>query len=165
MTDSIVIEPLSGFGLAAVLARKGVDAGEIAAALGLAPADGPRWSANAEHTLIGTGPGAWLVMREARGAGFPAPLCEALADRAFVADQSGAYAIWRIAGPAAETLLQRGVPVDLHPDAFPPGSVASTVIAHVGVLVWRLDSGFAIAVFRSYAGSFQHWLDLTMATL
>ncbi len=29
----------------------------------------------------------------------------------------------------------------------------------MGVILWRTEDGFRIAVFRSYAASFRHWLD------
>ena len=41
--------------------------------------------------------------------------------------------------------------------------VAVTVIAHVGAVVWRRNGCFAFAVFRSYAGSFWHWLAASAA--
>jgi sarcosine oxidase subunit gamma len=86
---------------------------------------------------------------------------------ASVSDQSGGYVILRISGPAARTLLQRGAPVDLHPSAFGPGSVAATVIAHIGVIIRQLDAtpAYEIALFRSYAASFGHWLDAAVAAL
>jgi sarcosine oxidase subunit gamma len=167
MAEGVVIEPMAGFGLASLLARKGVGAEAVAAALGVAPAAGPVWRGDAERSLIGVAPGGWLVLQHARTPDFIPALRRALGEAAYVADQSGAYLIWRIAGPGAQTLLQRGAPVDLHPDAFPPGAAASTVIAHIGVLLWRLEppAGFAVAVFRSYEASFRHWLDLSTAAL
>jgi sarcosine oxidase subunit gamma len=39
-----------------------------------------------------------------------------------------------------------------------------TVIAHIGAIVWQGgENRFAIAVFRSYAGSFWHWLAASAA--
>jgi sarcosine oxidase gamma subunit len=53
--------------------------------------------------------------------------------------------------------------LDLHPDVF-TGNVAVTVIAHIGAIVRQCaPERFAIAVFRSYAGSFRHWLNASAA--
>jgi sarcosine oxidase subunit gamma len=78
-----------------------------------------------------------------------------------VSDQSSGYVVYRLAGPAARTLLQRGAAIDLHPAAFPPRAAAVTMIAHLGVILWLADEAptFEVAVFRSFAGSFQHWLE------
>ena len=168
MADLVSIEQLHGLGLASVLARKGVARGAVARALGLDPAEGPRCSHKDRDTLIGVGPGSWLLVQEDRTAKFLPALQKALGETAWAADQSGAYVVFRIAGPEARTLLQRGVAVDLHPDAFAPGDAAATSIAHITVLLWRLDDApcaFAVAVSRSYEASFRHWLDLTVAAL
>ena len=168
MADQVAIEQLHGLGLASVLARKAVEHGAVARALGLDPAVGPRCSHKDRDTLIGVGPASWLLVQENRTAKFIPALRHALGETAWVADQSGAYGVFRIAGAGARTLLQRGVAVDLHPDAFVPGDAASTSIAHINVLLWRLDDApcaFAVAVSRSYEVSFRHWLDLTLAAL
>ena len=167
MVEAIDIQTLSGVGLASVIARRSVGAAEVAGALGLAPAEGPRWSGGAGRTLIGVGPGAWLLLQETGGPDFIPGLRAALGKAAYVADQSGAYTLRRLSGPGAQPLLQRGVPVDLHPDAFPLGAAAVTVIAHIGAVLWRLEppAGFGLAVFRSYAASFDHWLAQAAAAL
>jgi methylglutamate dehydrogenase subunit D len=164
--EPVTIEERTGFGLAAVMARKGVTAQSIADALGVPVVDGPRWSSDGDLALLGSGPGTWLAL----GAG-PADHAEhlrkALGSLASVADQSGAYLILRISGPEARTVLQRGAPVDLHPAAFGPGCVAVTVIAHIGVIIRQVDDApaYEVAIFRSYAASFRHWLDQAVAAL
>ena len=168
MAEDIAIEMLSGLGIASVLGRRGSAPGAVARALGLDPAHGPRCSRKDRDTLIGVGPASWLLVRQGRTPEFIAALREALSETAWAADQSGAYVVFRVAGPGARTLLQRGVALDLHPDAFAPGDAASTLIAHMNVLLWRLDDGpcaFALAVFRSYEANFRHWLDLGVAAL
>jgi methylglutamate dehydrogenase subunit D len=165
--DAIHIESRAGFGLASVMARKGVTAQEIADALKLPAVSGPRWSGDAELALIGTGPGTWLALSAVEPETHAQRLREALGPLASVADQSGAYVILRLSGPGARTLLQRGAPIDLHPQAFAPGSAAVTVIAHVGVILRQLDATptYELAVFRSYAVSLQRWLDAALSAL
>ena len=167
MADRLSLEERTGFGLATVMARRGVTPASIAAALGLAAVDGPSWTAAGGLTLLGTGPGAWLVLGEDGAADHAARLRAALGPLASVSDQSGGYQILRLSGPGARTVLQRGAAIDLHPSAFGPGAVATTVIAHIGVILWQLDAAptYEIALFRSYATSFGHWLAAALAAL
>lgn len=162
------IERRGGYALAAVMARKGVDAAAIGAVLGLAPPVRPAWVRGSDGLiLIGTGAGTWLAYAEQGPTALAADLRQRLAGLASVSDQSDGYAITRLSGAAARTVLQRGAPIDLHPDAFRPGSAATTVIAHIGAIVWQLDDAptYEIATFRSYSDSFGHWLDQTAAGL
>lgn len=167
MADPIVVEERAGFGLATVMARKGVAPAAIGAALGVAMRDGPCSSAGDGIALLGTGPGSWLAHADAAAADWAAALRDRLEGVATVSDQSGGYAIFRLSGPGARTVLQRGVPIDLHPAAFPPGAVAVTVIAHIGVIIRQVDDApsYDVLLFRSFAGSFRHWLDTTIGGL
>lgn len=167
MAERLTIEARTGFGLAAVMARKGVAAAAIAEALGATAPDGPAWTRGGGFMLLGTGPGSWLVLSEDGPADHAARLRERLGALASVSDQSGGYQILRLTGPDARTLLQRGVAIDLHPQAFRPGSAATTVIAHIGVILWQLDETptYELALFRSYVASFRDWLDPAVAAL
>ena len=64
-------------------------------------------------------------------------------------------------GPRARDVLQKGVLIDLHPGAFKTGDVAVTPIAHIGTHLWQVDDtpAYEIAVFRSFADAFRHWLE------
>ena len=128
----------TGLSLATVMARKGADHAAIMAA--------------ACVPLVATGPGTWLALGD---------VGNRLARLASVSDQSGGYLIYRLAGPDARALLQKGTFIDLHPGAFGPGSSAVTVIAHIGVILWQVDAAptYEIALFRSFAGSFRHWVE------
>jgi sarcosine oxidase subunit gamma len=167
VAEPLKIEERKGFGLATVMARRGVTPAMIAEALGVAPVDGPAWTRTGDLTLIGAGPGSWLALRDDGAADHAARLRETLGPLASVSDQSGGYRILRLSGPAARTVLQRGAAIDLHPSAFGPGSVAPTVIAPVGVILRQLDETptYEIALFRSYAESFGHWLDAAVAAI
>jgi sarcosine oxidase subunit gamma len=165
--EAIHIEERSGFGLATVMARKGVAREEIARALGVPPPEGPRWTAAGGLALIATGPGTWLALSAGAPETHAARLSEAVGPLASVVDQSGGYVILKLCGPGARTVLQRGAPIDLHPRAFGPGSAAVTVISHIGVVLRQLDEtpAYEAAVFRSYAGSFRRWLDAAIGAL
>jgi sarcosine oxidase subunit gamma len=84
---------------------------------------------------------------------------------ASVIEQSGGLGVLRLSGPALLDTLAKGVQIDLAPETFAAGSVAVTSIAHIGVTLWKVDDGptIDIAVARSLAGSFQHWLEASAA--
>ena len=162
----LIVEELSGLGIATVMARKGVTGAAIGAILGVEPPAGPGAAYANDLTIIGTGPESWLVVK-ANAPDFANQLSTTLAGLASVSDQSGGYVVTRLAGPQARTVLQRGAAIDFHPDSFRPGSAVTTVIAHIGVIIWQLDEqpSYQIATFRSYTHSFRHWLDTTIAAL
>jgi sarcosine oxidase subunit gamma len=66
-----------------------------------------------------------------------------------------------VRGPRARDVLQKGVLIDLHPGAFKAGDVAVTPVAHIGTHLWQADDtpAYEIAVFRSFAEAFRHWLE------
>jgi sarcosine oxidase subunit gamma len=139
VADFTMIER-TGLALATVMARKGADHAAILTA--------------ADCAMIPTGPGTWLAEGDAE------LLAVRLVGLAHVSDQSGGYIVHRFAGPAARALLQKGVAIDLDPSAFGPGSAAVTGIAHIGVIIWQVDDAptYDLALFRSFAGSFHHWV-------
>jgi len=167
VADPVTITERRGLGLATLMARPGIAPAAIGAAIGLDPPTGPGRTALGDLALVGTGPGTWLAVTDAPEPAWPIALEDQLAGLGVLSDQSGAYAVFRIAGPGARTLLQRGAFIDLDPRVFGPGSAATTVIAHIGAILWQLDElpSFEVAVFRSYAASFRHWIDLTAAAL
>jgi len=57
----------------------------------------------------------------------------------------------RINGKDAAALLNRHLPLDLRELSFPVGSVASTMIHHVGVTLWRSNQGYELFLPRGYA--------------
>ena len=119
-----------------------------------------------EHTARAAkimGPGKWLAMDDKHGTAFVQTLETKLQGLASVVEQSGGLGVLRLAGPALPETLEKGVQIDLAPGAFPVGSVAVTSIAHIGVTLWKVDAAptIEIAVARSLAGSFFHWLELS----
>jgi len=139
--------------IVSVLARTGRN---VADQLGIA--EGPRKSSLPGMTALGIGPERWLFV------GRPiAALRSELQAIASLSDHSDGYALFELWGPNVRDALAKGVPVDLHPDIF-SNDVAVTLIAHMGAIVWQSDTDrFTVAVFRSYAGSFWHWLSASAA--
>lgn len=167
-TDAgIVVKERTDYALAMVVARRSKEA-ELAArasAWGMILPSGPTRHAQGSLAFIGVGPGRWLATLDNGAATSGAvpwakTLARDLAGLASVSDQSDGYAVLSIAGPSARAMLAKGVAVDLHPRAFGAGSVAVTQIAHMGVILWQTNERptYEIALFRSLAGSFWHWL-------
>ncbi len=101
---------------------------------------------------------AWVAPRQylrvacgadAGAAALPGPSASAGAS---VIDLTGSRLILRIAGPRARDGLAKLVPIDLHPAAFGPGHAASTVAAHIPVLLLQTEAAPAYLLIgpRSY---------------
>ncbi len=151
-------------GIATLAVRKGQSAALAEAVQRLYGAnlpDGSRHVTGSAAGFIGTGPGQWLVVSaEHRNGALADDLVRRLKGLASISDQSDGRAVIRLAGPAARDVLAKGLPIDLHPSVFAPGSAATSVIALMGVTLWQVDDtpAYDLAVFRSLAGSFWTWL-------
>lgn len=110
------------------------------------------------------GPDQWLVLVSAEdGRDLEQELRAKFGTLASIADQTDARTFVRVAGPASRATLAKLLPIDVHPRAFPPGSVAITHAAHIGAVVWRSDKPrtadcFMLACSRSFSQSFWHAL-------
>lgn len=166
MADDVHVDRLEGFALASIMARSGITADAVGAALGGCAPDGARLAQAGEVTLLGIAPGAWLAHAARWTPAWETSLRNRLGGAASVSDQSSSYEVFRIRGSHARSLLQRGVAIDLDPALFRPGSVAVTAIAHIGVTLWQLDDAptYHIACFRSHAASFEQWLASAIET-
>jgi methylglutamate dehydrogenase subunit D len=73
--------------------------------------------------------------------------------------------VLRLTGPQARAVLAKGLPIDLHPRAFAPGSAATSTISLMGVQIWQVDDAptYDLAFFRSVSASFWHWLTASAA--
>lgn len=80
-----------------------------------------------------------------------------LGETAYLVDQSDSWVLLSISGKDARTALERICPLDLHPDNFPVGSVARTVMEHHAGIVARTESSqYLLLSPRSSASSFAH---------
>jgi heterotetrameric sarcosine oxidase gamma subunit len=165
----IVIAERSGLGLATVAARKGqagalTDA--VAGAYGVALPDGSRVAHGREVSFVGYGPGQWLAVSESlANEALARDFGRRLKGLASISDQSGGRTVLRLSGPRARDVLAKGLPIDLHPRAFGPGSAATSTISLMGVQLWQIDDApsYDIALFRSLSASFWRWLTASAA--
>ena len=152
-----------GLAIATVMGRRGQSAALAAAVreqFDIELPQGPRCSHSDALSFLGTGPGRWLAFHSAPQPKFFDGFSRQLEGLASVVDQSGAFGVLRLSGARVLEVLAKGVAIDLDAAAFPTGHVAVTQIAHIGVTLWKVDDApsFDLAVARSYAGSFAHWL-------
>ena len=160
-TPGVTIVPRGMGTLAIIAARPGQRLALREAALsGFAVnlPDLPRRVEGRDIAFIWTGPDQWLAQGPP---GKEAQLAEAFSGLAFIVDQRHARVLLRVTGRRARDTLAKGLAIDLHPRAFATGFAAATSVAHIAVLLWRVDDRptYEFAVPRSYALSFWHWLE------
>jgi sarcosine oxidase subunit gamma len=67
-------------------------------------------------------------------------------------DMSDARAVLTVEGPFAREVMAKLTPLDLHPEAFPPGSFRRTRLGQIAAGIWCADADrFGVMVFRSLA--------------
>ena len=157
----VIVAERTGLGLVSVIARDRDAAAERMRARSGLDLPGPGRQAAAGGTVaMSTGPRSWLVLEEGGADTLGPRLAADLGDAGAVAGQSDGYAVLRLSGPDIRDCLAKGLPIDLHPRAFTTGRATVTTCSHLGIVIWQLDLAptFEIALFRSYAWSFAHWL-------
>ena len=160
----VVIEERVGLGLATVAARKG-QAGALKAAVlqayGVDLPDSSRFAQGPAVSFVGYGPGELLaVSAKLANEALARDLAQQLKGLASISDQSGGRTVLRVRGARAREVLAKGLPIDLHPSAFGPGSAATSTISLMGVQLWQVDDAptYDMAIFRSVSASFWRWL-------
>lgn len=123
---------------------------------GAALPSGPCWIAGQEVEFIGIGPGRWLALAEGDSESLIGRLEKVFAPAAAVIDQSGGLVVFEATGQRIRHMLAKLLAIDIDPAAFPPGSAATTAVAHVGITVWLDANGtcWRFAVGLSYEAAF-----------
>jgi methylglutamate dehydrogenase subunit D len=157
----IVVRECTDLQIATVIARRSFSmlADRVRSAYGADLPAGPKRVPTGRIAFIGTGPRTWLAVRKGGGS-LAVDLQRDLGETAAVTDQSDGYAVLRLSGPKVRATFEKGLSVDLHPRAFGVGDAAVTTCSHLGVILWQLDAAptYEIALFRSLAADFWHWL-------
>lgn len=161
----IVVAERTGCGLAS-LTLIGDDLAKLSQmveeAIGLALPSGPKRVARDGLCLLGSGPKSWFVL--ARDRSLMDRLATAIGTYGALVDQSDAYGVLSVSGAKARALFEKGLSVDLHPDVFGCADVAVTLCAQVGIILWQAEEAeFRLALYRSFAASFWHWLQESAA--
>ena len=161
----VAIEVLDGLCVVWIAARKG-QSGALAARInelyGVLLPTNPRVALSSGGIeFLGAGPDQWLAIAPAKDSqDLASVLAGQLQGLASTAGQTDARTLIRVSGDKARDTLAKGLPIDLHPRAFPEGAVATTHAAHIGVVLWRPigSDSFILACSRSYSDSFWRWL-------
>jgi sarcosine oxidase subunit gamma len=163
----LVITERLGLGLATVAARRGAPVrAAVKSSYGVDWPDDSTVGQGSQVSFMGYGPGQWLAVSETlSGEALARDLKQRLKGLASVSDQSGGRTVLRLTGPRARDVLAKGLPIDLHPRAFGPGSAATSTISLMGVQLWQVDDAptYDIALFRSVSASFWRWLTASSA--
>lgn len=165
----VVVLDVADVQTAAVTARRGmarVLAARVRETFSLDLPEGPRRVGSEGMSFTWSGPDRWLVMKAgAMKTRLPEELAPVVANVAAVVDQSHAQAILSIRGPKVREALAKGFTIDLHPQVFSTGQTAMTTVSHMAVQITQLtqEPMYEIAVPRSLAGSFWHWLEASAA--
>lgn len=114
-------------------------------------------SADGDVKILGMSPDQFFVIVT------PAPMpagefvSGAVAGAGYVSDQSDNWVALRLEGPLVLPALERICPLDLDPAAFAVGSVARTVMEHIGAVIHREGPDrFLLLSASSSAHSFLH---------
>ncbi len=156
---------LRGVACCQVVARRGCEQA-VQRSLGVVTEPGRAVRAG-DVTLLPLAPRQWLLMApHGRDGALARETARRLSGVGHVSDQGHGRVLFRVAGNAATELLTRGCRLDLDPVAAPPGFVAQTTMADVGVLMHRVERNvFHLLLYPGYARSFWDWLRETAAPM
>ncbi len=166
----VIIAPRPDLALAYVMMRKGKAEDlqrQVENCLGIKLPSTAKRAENGNLSLTWAGPGRWLAATSAETpVSLVAKLRDFLPGLVSVIDQSDGLSVFRLSGPRSRDMLAKGVPIDLDPLAFSPGDTAMTLVGHINVHLWQLDTEptYEFAVFRSLAASLCEWLLHASAT-
>ncbi len=124
------------------------------AAFGVAlPEQINRASASGARAALMLGPDEWLLLADDGLAGALEPGLQAAlaAHPSSLVDVSHRQTGLLLAGPAAAQVLNAAMPLDLAPDAFPPGMATRTIFDKAEIVLWRTGpESFRLEVWRSF---------------
>ena len=149
-----------GLALGQVFARAGKEK-ELVERLDL-PLEPGRSHANAEYVALPLAPRQWMLIAESGADGsFCSGLRERIGELGYISEQSHSRAVIRVSGTRARDLLCKGCRLDLHPSVMQPGFCATSIMAHVGVLLHQVDEtpSYDLLVYAGFARSFWEWLE------
>ena len=124
---------------------------------------GSSLSADGRVRFLWMAPDQLLALFENDSPNAAATISEKLDGKAYVTLQSDNWLALRLSGKTAHAALERICPLDLHPDAFPEGRVARTVMEHMGAVILRQGrESFLLLSTSSSACSFLHAVETSL---
>ena len=105
--------------------------------------------------FLGTAPNQYFIMSDHSKLSAENKITDKLGETIYVTDQSDSWVVIKIGGPKSRTALERVCAIDLHPDFFPAGNVARTLLDHIGTIIMaERNDQFLLLSARSSANSF-----------
>lgn len=127
------------------------------------PVQANRFTASGDRACLWLGPDEWLIVGpDGQGADLANELRGVLAGQhAAVTDVSEARTSILVRGPRARDLLQKGVPLDLHPREFQTGHCAQSHIAGANITLRQLDDApsYEVLVLNSFTEHLWLWME------
>ena len=160
----VKIKAIENQGIAQVFASKG-KTGAVERALKIKESPG-KSTVTRELTALPISPGQWLVSAS-KTDGFAIGLGKKLKKNGYVSEQSDSRVTFRISGPRARELMQKGCRLDLDPSVTSKGWCAQTTMAQIGTTIHQIDDSptYDVMVYSGFAQEFAEWLDHTGAQL
>ena len=162
------IEEVTGLSIVSISAPRG---GEDALNAAMKSAYGTEFPATGKSTrsndgsvqFLGMGPDQAFALFDHAGADGDRVVAEKLGKAGYYTFQSDNWVVLRLSGGHAREALQRTCQIDIHPDVFLPGTVARTVMEHMGstVIAEKGDSFLLISAW-STARSFLHAIETSV---
>ena len=116
--------------------------------------------------LVWTSPDQYLYLFDDAGKDPARTVGSGLGSKAYVTDQSDAWACLEMKGGRKLEALERICPIDLHPDKFVVGMAARTMMEHLGVLILRdQPDRLLLLSARSSAQSMLHAVETSAKNL
>ncbi len=133
------------------------DAAATARQLGLP--DQPACVAHENLDILWSGPRQWILIQWQAGDAISKLLAQLNQDQAQASVLDSGRIVFSIEGEAVSERLSSLVAIDLHPNEFKPGALATTAAAHMAVTIWRQPGGaWHLMGMRSYAQSLKEAL-------
>ena len=105
--------------------------------------------------FLGTAPNQYFIMSDHSKFSAENKITNTLGEAIYVTDQSDSWVVIKIGGPKSRAALERVCAIDLHPDFFPAGNVARTLLDHIGtIIIAEGNDQFLLLSARSSANSF-----------
>ena len=123
-------------------------------------------SKNGDATVLGMQSDQLFMLIDFSGIGAANHIAGKLGTAGYYTDQSDSWAIINISGPDARLALERICMIDLHSKAFPIGSVARTIMEHMGTIIhYEDDDSYLVLTARSSAKSLLHALQVSIQNI
>lgn len=120
-------------------------------------------SSDNQYTILSMSPDQAFLMFDYEGIDADILVKNKLGEAGYYTLQSDVWVALKLSGEKVRAPLARICQLDLHPDHFQVGDVASTLMEHMRVIIYQEDEdSFILMTSRSYARSFLHAIEMSI---